>query len=129
MEIPLPVPKSLLIVVNQIYELEQKLKKPGGPEGIQRNINRMKDAFEEYGLVYEDPMGQRCSETRTDVEINIAGTGTDNLVVVEVIRPIVRLRNPALGKEVEVGTQKFATLTANIGSPKVSERGRRCVVD
>lgn len=95
MESPLLIPKSLLTVVNQIYELEQKLKKPGGPEGIQRNINRMKDAFEEYGLVYEDPMGQRCSETRTDVDMTIAGTGTDNLVVVEVIRPIVRLRNPA----------------------------------
>ena len=95
MEIPQPVPKSLLTVINQLYELEQKLKKQSNLEGIQRNINRMKDAFEEFGLVYEDPMGQRCSETRTDVVMTIAGTGTDNLVVVEVIRPIVRQRNQA----------------------------------
>jgi hypothetical protein len=95
MEIPPPVPKSLLTVVNQVYELEQKLKKLGLPEGIQRNVNKMKDAFEEYGLVYDDPMGQRCSETRTDLEMTIAGPETDNLVVMEVIRPIVRQRNPA----------------------------------
>lgn len=94
MELPVSVPKSILIVVNQIYELEQKLKKPSVLEGIQRNVNKMKDAFEDYGIVYEDPMDQRCSETRTDVEMTIAGTGTDDLVVIEVIRPIVRQRNP-----------------------------------
>ena len=95
MEIPQTIPKSLLTVLNQLYEVEQKLKKQSGLEGIQRNINRMKDAFEEYGLIYEDPMGQRCSETRTDVDMTIAGAGTDNLAVVEVIRPIVRQRNQA----------------------------------
>jgi hypothetical protein len=64
----------------------------------------MKDAFAEVGytpldasgahvpirLVYEDPMGQQVKQTRTDLEASIAGSGTENLVVVEVIKPIVR---------------------------------------
>lgn len=42
------------------------------------------------GLSYEDPMGQSFKETRTDLDATISGTGTNNLVVVEVIKPIIR---------------------------------------
>ena len=35
-------------------------------------------------------MGQPFKETRTDLEATISGSGTDNLVVVEVIKPIIR---------------------------------------
>jgi hypothetical protein len=100
MEFRIQVPKSILTVLNQLYELEQKLRKHGDPANFSRNIDKMKDAFAEEGLqasglerirlVYEDPIGQSCDETRTDLEATIAGSGTDNLVVVEVIKPIVR---------------------------------------
>ena len=52
------VPNSILIVMNQVYEMEQKLKKRGDDGGLQRNVNKMRDAFLEYGLAFEDPMGQ-----------------------------------------------------------------------
>ena len=97
------IPKSILIVINQLYELEQKLKKHGDPNNLQRNVTKMKDAFAEEGLSlgdgsgqlhiclsYEDPMGQPFKETRTDLDATISGSGTDNLVVVEVIKPIIR---------------------------------------
>ena len=96
------IPKSILVVINQLYELEQKLKKHGDPNNIQRNVIKMKDAFAEEGmpgdvhghlhicLSYEDPMGQSFKETRTDLDATISGSGTDNLVVVEVIKPIIR---------------------------------------
>jgi len=104
MEFRIQVPKSILTVLNQLYELEQKLKKHGDPGNFSRNIGKMKDAFAEEGLpaqdqtggevrirlAYVDPMGQPCDETRTDLEATIAGAGTDHLVVVEVIKPIVR---------------------------------------
>ena len=104
MEIRLQIPKSLLTAINQLYELEQKLKKHGDPNNLQRNVNKMKDAFAEEGLMmgdlggaqyriglaYEDPMGQPFKETRTDLDASISGAGTDNLVVVEVIKPIIR---------------------------------------
>jgi hypothetical protein len=96
------IPKSINIVINQLYELEQKLKKHGDPNNLQRNVTKMKDTFSEEGLPldgsgqlhiclsYEDPMGQPFKETRTDLDATISGPGTDNLVVVEVIKPIIR---------------------------------------
>jgi hypothetical protein len=104
MEIRCQVPKYVLIVLNQLYELEQKLKKHGDPSNLSRNIGKMKDAFAEEGiptidaggrevrirLAYEDPMGQRVRDTRTDLEVTIAGSGTEDLVVVEVIKPVIR---------------------------------------
>ncbi len=76
--------------MNQLYEIELKLKKHVSMTIIQRNINKMKDAFNELGLAYEDPMGQPFKETRTDVEATISGSGTENLTIVEVIKPIIR---------------------------------------
>ena len=93
MEIRFQIPKSLLMAMNQLYEIEQKLKQHGDPHGLQRNVNKMKDAFDSLdtlGLIYEDPLGQAFKETRTDVEATISGQGTENLVIVEVIKPIIR---------------------------------------
>src|SRR5947207_82593 len=100
MEIRFQIPKSIFTVLNQLYEIEQKLKKQGDPANFSRNVGKMKDAFAEEGFpdagggrvrcVYEDPMGQIFKETRTDLEATISGSGTENLVVVEVIKPIIR---------------------------------------
>ncbi len=100
----LQVPKSILVALNQLYEMEQKLKTDGDSANLRRCVSKMKDAFGEEGLpmldpmggltrfcfVYEDPMGQAYNETRTDLEASISGVGTENLVVVEVIKPIIR---------------------------------------
>ena len=83
-------PKDLLMVLNQLYELERKLNRADDSANLGRNVSKMKDAFEELGLIYEDPMGQPFNETRTDLEAEIAGAGTENLVVVDVIKPIIR---------------------------------------
>lgn len=105
MQIGTAIPKSVLTVLNQLYEIEQKLPKLDDSVSLRRNIDKMKDAFAEEGLpihdaggrpccvslTYEDPMGQPFKETRTDLDATIAGTGTDNLVVVEVIKPIIRV--------------------------------------
>ncbi len=102
MEIRIHIPKSILTVLNQLYEMEQKLRKQGDPSNFSRNVGKMKDALAEEGLpdgsgghiclAYEDPMGATFRETRTDLEVTISGTGTDNLAVVEVIKPIIRAR-------------------------------------
>ncbi|RJP42525.1 MAG: hypothetical protein C4547_00330 [Phycisphaerales bacterium] len=106
------VPRAWLTALNQVYELEQRLAKQGDSCNLQRNVEKLKDAFEEMGLVYEDPMGQRVTETRTDLEVSIAGSGTENLVVVEVIKPIIRFvdrRMPGFSKVVQRG---IAVVTA-----------------
>ncbi len=35
-------------------------------------------------------MGQQFKETRTDLDATISGSGTESLVVVKVIKPIIR---------------------------------------
>jgi hypothetical protein len=90
MEFKIQFPKSMLVALNQVYEVEQKLKKSGDSANIERNVGKIKDAFNELGLTYEDPMGQSFNETRADLEATISGSGIENLVVVEVIKPIIR---------------------------------------
>src|SRR5260370_24884513 len=103
MEMRIQMPKRILSVLNQLYDLEQKLKKLGDPANFSRNVGKMKDAFAEEGfppgdasggqsricLAYEDVTGQPFKETRTDLEATISGSGTDRLAVVEVIKPII----------------------------------------
>jgi hypothetical protein len=114
------IPKSHLVVLNQIYEMEQKLKKYDDTSNIGRNLCKIKDAFEEQGipamdvagnqlqmgLVYEDPMGQAFSETRTDLEATISGSETENLIVVEVFKPIIRAVFKSQSGEISKVVQK-----------------------
>ena len=62
----------------------------GDAGNYQRHIDNIRDAFGDLGLACEDPMGQRFNETRTDLDATISGASADNLVVVEVIKPIIR---------------------------------------
>jgi len=82
--------KAFLRLINQVYEIEQRISKAPDSERIARNVMKMKDALLELGFFYEDPLGQSYRETRTDLEATIAGSGTEDLVVVEVHKPIVR---------------------------------------
>lgn len=86
----LEAPQWALKLMNNLYEIERKLALHGDPGNATRNVEKMKDALGGEGLFYEDPMGQPFKETRTDLEASISGSGTDNLVVVEVIKPIIR---------------------------------------
>ena len=85
-------PKWALLVLNQLFELEKKLsvKTPIEPSTLQRHITKIKDAFEEQGLFYQDPTGEVFNETRTDLDASVSGTGTGHLHVVEVLKPIIR---------------------------------------
>ena len=96
-------PRRLLTVLNQIFEIEKKLSLYGDPNNLGRNINRTKDAIEELGFFYEDPIGQDFQETRTDIEATISGKGTEQLKIVEVIKPIVRYGQRALSRVVQKG--------------------------
>jgi hypothetical protein len=93
MEFRIEIPKALLTILNQVFEMEQKLVMNGDQYNLLRNLEKIKDALEHsegFGLVYENPIGQPFNETRTDVEATISGESTENLVVVEVIKPIIR---------------------------------------
>jgi len=99
------IPKWLLTLMNNLCEIERKLAVHGDPGHASRNVDRIKDALhsEELLLFYEDPMGQPFNETRTDLEASISGQSTENLVVVEVIKPIVRIGPPQKSWVVQKG--------------------------
>jgi hypothetical protein len=97
------VPKQFLTMLNNLYEIERKLALHGDPGNAMRNVERIKDALKEQGIFYEDPMGQPFKETRTDLDATISGTGTENLVVSEVIKPIVRAGLRELSRVVQKG--------------------------
>lgn len=82
--------KPLLSALCQLYELDRKVQKRSDFESLGRNIEKMKAAFEELGYRIEDPDGQSYNETRVDLEASIAGRSAEDLVVTEVIKPIIR---------------------------------------
>jgi hypothetical protein len=97
MKVTVKVPQAYLDFMNQIFEIEKKCANLNEENSIQRNINKMKGLLEEeffkgsstIGLTYHNPLGEGYSDTRTDCEATIAGTGVENLRIVEVIKPII----------------------------------------
>ena len=92
------VPQQYLDLINQIFEIEKKTSVLKEENSLQRNINKLKDLIENelfsgingtMGLSYYSPFGETYSETRTDCEASIAGISSDNLEIIEVIKPII----------------------------------------
>jgi len=91
------VSQAYLDFINQIFEIEKKANNLKEENSIQRNINKMKGIMEEeffkdsstIGLTYHNPLGEDYTDTRTDCEATISGTGVENLEIVEVIKPII----------------------------------------
>jgi len=96
------MPKQYTDLIDQIFEIERKVDKIEDANSISRNLSKMKDIFENIGetqsetgigYTYHNPIGEPFNETRLDLEASIAGTSTDDLVVIEVIKPIIRYKN------------------------------------
>ena len=96
-KVTVKVPQAYLDFMNQIFEIEKKATNLKEENSIQRNLNKMKGILEEeffkgsstIGLTYHNPLGESYSDTRTDCEATISGTGVENLEIVEVIKPII----------------------------------------
>lgn len=87
------VPEEFLYLINQVFDMERKVSKLTESNSLSRNLDRMKNKFLDLGLEMANPLGESYDETRIDCEANIAGSSSDNLVITDVIKPIVRLRN------------------------------------
>ena len=85
------IQEELLTTLNQLFQIEQKVAKLAEPNSIQRNIDRIKEQFVILGLKIDNPMGEKYDETRTDCEASIAGDSTDDLLITEVLKPIIRI--------------------------------------
>ncbi|MFK7946068.1 MAG: hypothetical protein AB8G11_00645 [Saprospiraceae bacterium] len=83
------LPSPWLQIINQIFDMEKKLEKMDNTRSIERNIRRIKSQLEEMNIEYLNPIGQRYNETRTDVTATISGRSSNNLIITEVIKPII----------------------------------------
>ncbi len=95
--------RPFLDLLNQVFEIEKKVAALTEPNSIGRNLNRMRSWFERelvftsggqpttFSFTYRNPLGEAYNETRTDCDASIAGGSAENLVITEVIKPIVWL--------------------------------------
>ena len=97
--------KPFFEILDQVFEIERKSDMISDNHSLARNINKIKDIFEnnlisslsgqDAGLLYHNPIGEVYNETRLDVEASIAGDSAENLVIIEVIKPIIRYKSGA----------------------------------
>lgn len=80
-----------LTLVNQLFDLERKVERMEQARSLHRNVRRMRDALSEMGFTWHDPTGEPYDETRTDCQASIAGDSSQQLRIVETLKPIVRL--------------------------------------
>jgi hypothetical protein len=92
-----------LRIINQVFDIERK---SGQNAPILRHIERIRNVFEEMGFQIHNPSGEPYNETRTDCEASIAGAKLDNLVVAEVLKPIVRRQGMIIQKGVVIVESK-----------------------
>jgi sugar-specific transcriptional regulator TrmB len=109
------IPGWVLKIMNNLYEIDRKLALHGDTGNTVRNVEKIKDAIgdflgnNEFEIFYEDPMGQMFKETRTDLDATITGNSSENLYVVEVIKPIIRIRSPIVSQVIQKGTVVVAS--------------------
>jgi hypothetical protein len=80
---------ELIKIINQVFEMEKKVAAKPEMSGLQRNIDRIKTVFEEMGFTYHNPAGEKYSETRTDCDASITGELKDNMVIADVVKPVI----------------------------------------
>lgn len=97
------VPKWVFGIMNNLFEMEKKIELNGDSANLQRHIERMKDLMGTEKVFFENPIGERFSETRTDLEATITGADTDDLYVIEVIKPIIRIGDRSYSRVVQKG--------------------------
>ncbi len=100
--------KNQVFILNQIFEIENKLSKLDVTHTINRNIDKLKSFYEDsfddnIAFMIENPKGEDYNETRTDIEANIIGDSIDNLIIVDVIKPIIRIKQGGVNQIIQKG--------------------------
>lgn len=80
---------AFLQIINQVFEIQEKMKGEPISEKLERNFNRLHHLFEEEGYGLINPLGEKYSESRTDCEASIVGNQSKNLVITQVIKPVI----------------------------------------
>jgi hypothetical protein len=80
---------NVVPIINQLFEMQAKMKEKGIAQDFERNFNRLYHVFEEEGYLVQDPTGEVYSETRTDCEASISGRVGNKMKISRTIKPII----------------------------------------
>lgn len=78
-----------LQIINQLFDMQTRLKEAGTVQQFERNFTRLFSLFEEDGFIIQDPTGEAYTETRTDCEASISGRISSKMKITRTIKPIV----------------------------------------
>lgn len=78
-----------LLIINQLFEMQAKMKDKGIVNDFDRNLKRLYTIFEDEGYIVQDPTGENYSETRTDYEASISGHIGLKMKISRTIKPII----------------------------------------
>jgi molecular chaperone GrpE (heat shock protein) len=90
-------------MANLVFEIEKKVLAKEAHTALQRIQDKMKRVLEEAGVYIYDPTGEKYNETRTDVEASISGSSTSELVITDVIKPILYTANDGRKQLIQQG--------------------------
>ena len=84
--------EQIVQVINQLSEINQKLVQDNLLTRYERNLNRLFSIFEEEGYLCSNPLGEKYNDSRTDCTANVVGKEGKNMIITQVIKPIIYLK-------------------------------------
>lgn len=78
-----------LLIINQLFEIQQKLKEMGKADSFERNFSRLFTIFEEDGFIVQNPTNEPYTDSRTDCEASIAGNLSSKMKITKTLKPII----------------------------------------
>ncbi len=95
--------KENINILNQIFEIKQKIEQLGILEKFTRNFTRIENEFEAIGLMMVNPAGEKYKDTRTDLEASISGKEGNNMLISSVIKPVIYSKKSTGNEVVQKG--------------------------
>ena len=80
---------NTLQIINQLFEIQHKIKELGQTQGFERNFNRLASIFEEEGFIIQDPTNEIYQDSRTDCEASIVGNVSPKMKITKTLKPII----------------------------------------
>ncbi|MFN0083431.1 MAG: hypothetical protein ACKVOM_13055 [Ferruginibacter sp.] len=79
----------MLAIINQVFEIKNKINNLAEPALFERNLNRLYAIFEEEGYIIHDPTNEAYEATRTDCEASIVGSAAGKMKITKTLKPII----------------------------------------
>ena len=84
-----------LQVLNQVFDLQQKINAGKDAASYERNFKRLFSLFEDEGYIIQNPLHEIYSDSRTDCEASVIGSPAARMKICSVLKPIIYQKTAA----------------------------------